>query len=65
MDSCTLNGMNGWIIFLLFAIVVIYLFNDSKKDDSGQSAKDILDTRYAKGEISKDEYQEKLNDLNS
>jgi len=65
MDSCTLNGMNGWIIFLLFAIVVIYFFNNSKRSDSEQSAKDILDTRYAKGEISKDEYEEKLNDLNS
>ena len=65
MDSCTLNGMNGWIIFLLFVIVVIYFFNNSKRASSEQSAKDILDTRYAKGKISKEEYQDKLNELSS
>jgi len=65
MDSCTLNGMNGWIIFLLFTIVVIYFFKNSNKADGEQSAKDILDTRYAKGEISKEEYQEKVKELNS
>jgi len=63
MNSCTLNGMNGWIIFLLFTIVFIYLFKNSNSVGSEQSAKDILDTRYAKGEISKEEYQEKLKEL--
>ena len=38
----------GWIFFILIIALVIYLL--SNKSDK-KSAKDILDERYAKGEI--------------
>jgi len=65
MDSCSLGGMNGWVIFLLFVITVVYLFKNNKDENQDKSAKDILDERYAKGEIEKDEYQDKLKDMNT
>jgi len=50
----------GWIFFILIIALVIYLF--SNKNDK-KSAKDILDERYAKGEIDLEEYQERKKNL--
>ena len=61
-------GMNigyGWIISLIVLIVIIALMSDAsrrRKNANNQkfnSPQDILKTRYAKGEISKDEFDEK------
>ncbi|BCD60383.1 MULTISPECIES: SHOCT domain-containing protein [unclassified Nitratiruptor] len=50
----------GWIcIVILFAIVFYFAKRNSDKKD----AKSILDERFAKGEISKEEYEEVLKTL--
>jgi len=53
----------GWIIAILFIGVFIYFINNLVKSDS--SAKDILDKRYANGEIDEKEYRAKKEALNS
>lgn len=58
-------GMHGWGMFFGWLIpvgllfILVYLFNDKR----GSSAKDILDRRYAKGEIDTKEYRERLREL--
>jgi len=51
----------GWLIPLLFIGVLIYFINTNKKDEL--SAKDILDKRYASGEIDEEEYKRKKETL--
>ena len=55
-----------WLLWLVFIIAAIYfIFSYSYKNSSNQkTAEDILKERYAKGEISREEFLEKLNDLN-
>ena len=58
-----MNGFgmwSSWLIPIILIIGVFYFLNNSKKEPS---AKDILDIRYAKGEIDKNEYEEKIKDL--
>ncbi len=50
----------GWIFFILIIALIIYLL--SNKSDR-KSAKEILDERYAKGEIELEEYIEKKKNL--
>lgn len=60
-------GMHGWGMgFMWFfpigvLLIFVYLFNGKR----GSSAKDILDQRYAKGEIDIKEYRERLKELSS
>lgn len=69
----------GWWIFPIIMIVFFFLMscrsgfrppwirNSDKRDHKSQeleSALDILKKRYAKGEISKDEFEEMKRDLN-
>jgi len=60
---------NGWIIGLIILVVVIGVIvvalQHRKKSTKSKynSPQDILKTRYAKGEISKDEYDEKRNHI--
>ena len=63
-------GIWGWLWMLLFwgglVVLVIWLisqlFPTTKQQDSRSgpppSAKEILDMRYAQGELSRDQYQE-------
>lgn len=59
----------GGILMLLFWVVVIYLivrgtgYWTSKGPDSRHSAEDILKERYAKGDISKEEFERMKQDL--
>ena len=47
----------GWIIPLLFIVIFVYFINNLLKGDS--SAQEILDKKYADGEISQEEYKAK------
>ena len=59
----------GWIFMVLFwafvILGVIYilkqLFSDKEVCSHNESAEDILKKRYAAGEITKEEYDEKMN----
>ena len=53
------TGMLFW--FVIFIIIVMLAMNFFKKNDYSikkDSALDILNTRYAKGAISKEEYED-------
>lgn len=47
----------GWLIPLLLIVVLVYYIKSDKKD--GLTAKEILDKRYANGEIDDQEYKRK------
>ncbi len=66
-------GMGGgwWILWLIFWILVIiglvllikYLWEGGAVKRGQESALEILKKRYARGEISKEEFEEKKKDL--
>lgn len=64
-----MNGFGmglGWFIPLLLIVGVIYFFNENNKNrdkDEKSSAKEILDIRLAKGEITAEEHAELLKAL--
>lgn len=66
-------GMMGWggamglFWALLLVLLVVWLvrgFGSSNRRSDTPSAREILDQRYARGEIDGDEYRQRLADLN-
>lgn len=62
------GGVFMWLIILLAVAAVIYVVLQSMKSrdrdrSSGETALDILRKRYARGEISKEEFDEKKGHL--
>ena len=67
------NGFMGWMwIFWLLVIVALFFVvlraaagggKSSGTDTSRPSPEDVLKERYARGEIGKEEYDSKLQDL--
>jgi putative membrane protein len=55
-------SMIFWI-FLLFIIVAAFVKFSANNGQSNLSAKQILEQRYARGEINKEEFERKLKDL--
>ncbi len=60
----------GWILGLIILIAIILLFartlnqqNQAVNPPAHRSALDILKERYAKGEIGKEEFEEKKKDI--
>lgn len=67
-------GMGGWfgmglwwiVVVVLVVGVVVFMFpraGDGKPSAPTESARDALDKRYARGEIGRDEYEQKKRDL--
>jgi putative membrane protein len=57
------GGILMWFLFLILAAVVVYLVIQSTRSRTGngaprESAMEILKKRFAKGEITKEEYEE-------
>ena len=48
----------GWIIPLLLIFALFYFINTNNNNDK-ESAQDILDTKFANGEIDEEEYKRK------
>lgn len=73
MDGYGYGMMGGgmWILELIFWILIIiglillikYLWQGTGARRGEESALEVLKKRYARGEISKEEFQEKKNDL--
>lgn len=57
-------GFGMWFIPILLIIIVIYFLKENtKNEEKHSSAQDILNRRYAEGDIDKKEYEEKSNTL--
>ena len=64
-------GMMGgmlvfWDIIIVLAVLLVKgLFNSngSRSDDKANTAKQILDERYARGEITQEQYQTMVKDI--
>ncbi len=56
-----------WILIPIILILAIFLFRGRslRSSKSKENPMDILDNRFAKGEISKDEYKEQKRSINS
>ncbi len=58
-------GFGMWFTLIVFVIIVLYFLKEnSKGEEKHSSSQDILDRRYANGEIDTEEYEEKSNALN-
>ena len=57
-------GYGMWFTLILFVFIIFYFLKDNDKGkDKTSSAQDILDKRYANGEIDTKEYKEKSDAL--
>ena len=52
-----------WIAFALLVLWAIKAFSQGRDNKGSTSASDILKERYAKGEINKEEFEQKRKDL--
>ena len=57
-----------WILWILVIVLIVFLVQrpltrTGPGDESSLSAEEILKRRYARGEIGKEEYERKLEDL--
>lgn len=68
-DSMMFGGGFMWIVWLLLIAVVAWLiatlvgWRGRASNSTGTSATDIVKERYARGEIDRTEYEQKLQDL--
>ena len=57
-------GLIFWVLVIIGLVLLIkYLWESSGAKREQESALEILKKRYARGEISKEEYEEKKKDL--
>ncbi len=67
-----IGGMGfGWLFTILFWVVVIvglvylikYIIKANKKEERKETSEDILRKRYASGELTREEFTERMKDL--
>ena len=63
-------GLFMWILLIVGIILIVFLVMQLSKDKGGgatphESALDILKKRYARGEITKEEFEQMKQDLNN
>jgi putative membrane protein len=63
-----LGGSGMWIFWILIIVALIWLVIFATRRESGsstrqKSAREILQERYARGEIERDEFEQKKKDL--
>ena len=57
-------GFSVWCIMIVLGFILFCFLRRNTKNQAGHSsAQDILDKRYANGEINRQEYEEKSNAL--
>lgn len=66
--GCGFGGMFMWILFvIIIGVVVYFILQNTKLKNSGGTTEgtplDILKKRYAKGEITKEEYERMKKDV--
>ena len=55
-----------WILIIVLAVLLVkglFNANDSRSTEDTTTAKQILDERYARGEINRDQYNSMLKDI--
>ena len=52
-----------WLIPLALVVAAVFFFRRPGPGEGGKSALDILKERYARGEIGKDEFEQKKRDI--
>jgi len=61
------GGIFMWLFWILLIVLIVWLLKNVITGQQGQvrsnSALEILEQRYAKGEIGKEEFEEKKRDL--
>lgn len=65
MMHCGFGGMFMWIIFIVIIGLLIYLFirAQKEKDHAVETSLEILKKRYARGEITKEDFDRMKNDI--
>ena len=60
-------GMILWWALIILAVVALvrWVMREMPSGRNGKSAREILDERYARGELSKTEFEERRKDLNT
>jgi len=64
------GGGGMWIFWILIIVTLVWVVTFATRRDSGssgneKSAQDILKERYARGEIDREEFEQKRKDLNT
>jgi len=68
------NGFHWWWVIPVAMMILCFFMMSrhrgcmmgwSKSHHDGESAREILDKRYARGEIGKEEYEQKRRDISS
>lgn len=56
-------GLLFWIVAIVLIVALVIGLSGRNSSRDKPSARDILKERYAKGEIDREEYERKMNDL--